>query len=226
MKAKLAVLAIACSLLGGVSTASAGIFGLFGSSSIDVVQEGVLPDFSQTMKVGPALENYYDCQKGTAEWDSFETEKGETIVQFKCELGDEHLTYMDKMSKIALDELSQFDRTSIKLDIAIAMINARQMLDGAQFSAFQDWKKVNFNVQFALSQVEEDAFEISYVGLEPTYVNGAQGDIPLTFGTLQGIFEDENLFETNFAQYSSVEAGVADFLGDAIDNFISLEYGD
>ena len=91
-------------------------------------------------------------------------------------------------------------------------------------SAFQDWKKVNLNVQFAMSQVEEDAFEISYVGLEPTYVNGEQGAIPLTFGTLQGVFEDANLFEADFVQYSSIENGVADFIGDAIDNFCSLEY--
>lgn len=224
MKAKLAALVLAGSLLGGASTASAGLLGLFGSSPIDVVQEGVLPDYSKTKKVGPALESYYDCQKGSAEWDTFETEKGETIVQFKCALGDEHLTYMDKMSRINSKELGQFDRTSIKVDIAIAMINIRQVLDGAQMSAFQDWQKVNLNVQFAMSQVEEDAFEISYVGLEPTYVNGEQGAIPLTFGTLQGVFEDANLFEADFVQYSSIKNGVADFIGDAIDNFCSLEY--
>ena len=79
MKAKLAALVLAGSLLGGASTASAGLFGLFGSSPIDVVQEGVLPDYSKTKKVGPALESYYDCQKGSAEWDTFETEKGETM---------------------------------------------------------------------------------------------------------------------------------------------------
>lgn len=220
MRVKQVAAVLGFMLLGGGATASAGFLDWFGSSAINTVKNGVMEDYSSTMKIGPALENYYDCQKGTTEWSEFETEKGETIVEFKCTLGEEHLHYFDNLKA---------DRSApneVRLDAAIAWINLRNMLQELPLTGIDEWQQLGLSVQFAMSQVNDDEFELSYMGVEPTYSNGAQGSIPVTLGTLQGVFADVNLFDADFVNYENVGRGVVDFVSDASSDFLATEYDD
>lgn len=84
-----AAAAVMCSLWVGAATVHAELFGGFASPAINAVRKGVLPEYSKSITVGGALDNYQSCVKGTTQWSEFETEKGEHLVEFSCRLRPE-----------------------------------------------------------------------------------------------------------------------------------------
>jgi len=59
------------------------LFGLNGcANDIDNVKDGVM-DFDKTLTVGEAFDNWKACNK--SQWNSFETDNGIKVVEFKCE---------------------------------------------------------------------------------------------------------------------------------------------
>lgn len=209
MNCKTLAAAMVLSLI-GMTAAQAGILDLFKSSPVDTVKEGLLPEYSTTVRVGPALENYYDCVSGTASWESFESVRGENIVEFQCVLGEEHRNDLNDPQIIAIAE------TGAALAGVMRSLSGEKGSEVSFKDAVADWQELRLKVQFALSQLDDGAFEIAYVGLSPTYSDGLVGTIPLTHGTLSGVYDNTNLFDADLSNYASQEEGFWDLVGDVI----------
>lgn len=79
------------SLLGGVSLAllftgapaEAGLSSLFASNT-EKVQAGVLEEYSPSVRVGKALNDYYFCYPESKVWKELTSERDEELVEFSC----------------------------------------------------------------------------------------------------------------------------------------------
>lgn len=185
--------AAACCAVALCGQAQAGLFDFFQDSSVDTVKNSVLDEYSEEITVGSALDNYYDCQKGSGKWDSLTGPKDLDLVQFTCsltrhpgELKDQKIMQVAGMLMGNLQGfLDLFDQSSKDKD--------RQSTDELSKQSM-DFAKLDLRVQFAMSKKDSSSFRLYYVGLDGTYQDGLKGQIGLPDGTLHAIYDDEDLW--------------------------------
>ena len=186
-----AAAAVVCSLCFGSATAHAELFGGFASPAINAVRKGVLPEYSKSISVGGALDHYKSCVKGTTSWSEFETEKGEHLVEFSCRLRpeDRDILKNDNQALFVMLYLSGV-MAALSDDEAAKQEGFAQNLVKQSVS----FKNLNFSVQFAMSLLNENEFELSYIGLDTEYEDGLTGNIPLFYSALHAPFADVDVF--------------------------------
>lgn len=57
---------------------------VFASNAIELLQNSVFPQYSDSITVGDALKYSELCENSPSEWSMFKTRRGETIVEFRC----------------------------------------------------------------------------------------------------------------------------------------------
>ncbi len=174
--------------------AQAGLFDFFKDSGVDTVKNSVLEDYSEDITVGSALDNYYDCQKGSGKWDTLTGPKDQDLVQFTCSLNRHPLELKDQ-------KLIQFAGMVMgNLRGFLGLFDQNAQKDKERRSAedlikqSMDFAKLDLRVQFAMSKKDSSSFRLFYVGLDGTYQDGFKGKIELPDGTLHAIYDDEDLW--------------------------------
>lgn len=147
-----------------------------------LIKNGTLEDVDPTKRIGPVLENFYDCQPGTQTWESFEGEDGSTIAEYHCTLGQAHRSFLDDEKLIE----------GLKSGLG-ANVQGDWDLDGQVYEdAVQDLKKLNLEIQFTLSSDDKNyAFELTYLGVAPTYSDGSSGTVPLYIDAISALYENK-----------------------------------
>lgn len=86
------------------------------NNDINIVKDAVIDKISKTITVGQALDSWAKTQKcDSIIWESFETDRGENIVQFVCEI--ENLSTLDKILDIDdLNEIEKINKEIAQLD--------------------------------------------------------------------------------------------------------------
>lgn len=107
-------------------------------NSINIVKDGVL-DFNKTLTVGQAFDNWKSCKSNS--WESFKTENGIDIVEFKCELK------IDEFSQ----KLRNFDKDYKK---------------GNEEGTYLDFKSALLTFQFSINK--DNTFQIH--GINSKYI--------------------------------------------------------
>jgi hypothetical protein len=57
---------------------------VFASNVIELLQNSVFPQYSDTITLGDALTYSELCENSKSEWSAFKNRRGETIVEFRC----------------------------------------------------------------------------------------------------------------------------------------------
>lgn len=165
-------------------------FGLFGGDDpISTVQEGVLPQYSQTVKTGPALEHYYDCAADSARWQSFTSEREESMVSFTCSL---------KNFKAGLSDLGVMQPIMTFGSGLQSLFNSGDIPD--DFSELNDLtdkalapESVELQISFALSLVNKGEFEPRSFALQFIYPDGRMVTNEISIQHLKQIYADKPL---------------------------------
>ncbi len=142
-------------------------FGLFGDSSIELVQEGTFRK-GDSLNIGKALKTYKFCTDGT--WDSSENKRGEKIVTFLC-----NYKSIEALKQSIKDQ--NLTATSVEND-------ALKIMQEKNF-------RIDFVIKFTIS-ADEESFTIRHMGyvfdnkelpndksLEKTMVQNILDDTPL-----------------------------------------------
>lgn len=202
--ASLLPLAAALSLgLYSTQAAAFDLFGLFSSDEeqsqadqqaqdIETVKNGVLQDYSTTVRVGPALEHYFDCLPNTAKWTGEQSARGERLVHFTCSLKGfkEELTdlgFLQNLGMLSAGLNAFFSDPGKGTD---SLKEAGELSE----QAAKNLQSVDLKVSFVMSVVEDKAFEPRSVDLTLNYPSGL-ADYSLKVKHLKQIFDDKTLFD-------------------------------
>ncbi|MBO8415631.1 MAG: hypothetical protein IAB19_04535 [Proteobacteria bacterium] len=172
------------------------LFGLFSSDdkdAIESVQQGVLPDYSTTVKVGAALEHYFDCKQGSAKWSSEVTAREETLVHYQCDLNQ----FSNELHDLGLMESLVTLRSGLEGFLAAPDKGTESFSKAKKLTeeAIQNLKSVNLKVSFVMSVTDEGAFEPRTVAVQPVFKQGEAKDFELRTSKLKLVFKDKSLFD-------------------------------
>lgn len=180
------------------------LFGLFGSDeeetaaaqqtqNIETVKNGVLAQYSTTLRVGPALEHYFDCTPGSAKWSSEVTARGESLVHFQCALKG----FSEELQDLGLMESLVTLRSGLEGFLAAPDKGTESFSRAKKLTeeAVKNLKQVNLKASFVLSITQQGAFEPRTLALQPVFRQGEARDFEISMSKLKLVFQDKSLFD-------------------------------
>ncbi|MBU3827531.1 MAG: hypothetical protein IAA31_08625 [Candidatus Anaerobiospirillum merdipullorum] len=186
------------------------LFGLFGSDdgnsdNIATVKAGVLPQYSDTVRLGPALEQYYDCLDGSSKWTSFTTKKEEQVVRFSCALHD----FTHDLSDLGLLE------TIVAFGSGLGSLFSDHATKDDPFSSSQELtqkalkpQSVTMQQDFVFSLVESGKFSPRDFSLEFSYDDGRKFTQVVGGDMLKLIYADKPLLDLNNEEITKLLFGL------------------
>lgn len=164
---------------------------LFGSGGIGTVQEAVLPEYSSTITLGDALDNYSDCKKDSSSWSSFE-QKGRDIVEFQCRLQKSpQLISSNKANPFMLGLLG-----------ASSFFTGKEgpKLSREAMQSYFKFESITMHINFALSKVDDQDFEVQDIIFSVNFSDGQRGQVNLDPKALKRVFADKPMADFESAE--------------------------
>lgn len=130
------------------------------TNNTDGVKNGFLYDYSKSVTVGDAFDNYKYCS--APKWQEFETEQKEQIVRFTCSLAsvvDSLKSERDALKKPALDKIESYTQAISKKDEKFAqnIFDEEMGRINKQLSPFSQSKQ---RAELELQQLQEEHKEL------------------------------------------------------------------
>ncbi len=203
LKLSAAVAALCLAAAAWAVPAQAGLFDFFNSNGkeqgpnlqidIDAVKQGVLPQYSTTVRVGPGLEHYFDCTERSGSWSAAVSPRAEHLVYFRCRL---------KSLSVNLKDLGLLESLGTISSMLNMMIESRGRGNGQSLSEAGDLVKkasselqgVDLKAGFVMSVVEPGKFEPHSLQLTLNYPAGS-ADFALELDKFGRILRDEAIFK-------------------------------
>ena len=168
--------------------------------NIRIVQNGLLPQYSRSITVGSALDNYYDCFSDTKQWEYFVTAKGQKIVEYRCKLDQQRNT------------LKEFADSSFLFSEVITAYDSLSLLYGGMLSnndkcstkqiPIEELVKISeieLTVQFAINLDDSNTFNHEYLGVKIVYPDNTFQTISLPLYYFESLYTDSSILFPDFA---------------------------
>lgn len=164
---------------------------LFGDGQVTTVKEAVLPQYSKTVTLGDALENYSDCAEDTVVWQSLE-DRGRNLVEFSCRL-------TKSPSVISSNRANPLMLGLLKASSFFTGRKAPELSSEAMQAYFK-FERITLAVRFAMSKLDESAFETDSVLLNVNFSDGQRGQIRLDGDPLRRVYADTPMTDFDNAE--------------------------
>jgi hypothetical protein len=165
-------------------------------NDISLVKDGVLPEYSNSVKVGNVIDSWAKTQEcSDTKWEALETERGEKVIQFTCELNvSKFQTKEDMASNITEEALAaaEKDVAKAKADLRAAIVSRNTVANIAAIEAEnittakmielqghfrqKSLKEAKIIFQFNIA-VDGNTFTAGYQGGEIVFDNGKKSEI-------------------------------------------------
>ncbi len=176
-------------------------FGIFTADPVDTVRQGLLEEYSATVKVGPALEQYFDCVPDSQRWQSFTTRREESVVSYRCTLRQ----FRQDLGSLGIAQNVLAFGAGLQALFANPGKGTENFDEQSQLmqKALQP-DAVSLKSEFILSLSEEGKFAPRSLALEFKYPDGRNFSLPISINRLQRIFADQALFESGDKELASL----------------------
>ena len=217
---------VLCCIIGFVAsfnTAYANFFGNFVGESLEprisnsqldnirTVQNGLLPQYSRSITVGSALNNYYDCFSDTKHWEYFITAKGQKIIEYRCKLDQQRNTLKDfaEASILFSEVIAAYDALSVLYG---GMLSNTDKCSTKQISIDEivEISQMELIAQFAINLDDTSSFSHEYLGVKITYPDNMSQTINLPLYYFESLYSDSSLlFPDNVTDEETQEILIA-----------------
>lgn len=140
----------------------------FASNAIELLQNSVFPQYSESITVNDALQYSELCKNSHSEWSIFKTRRGETIVEFRCKNPSfNNLDDLKKSGSLAMLELKGIPKEALQNPLDFLQrginLNTEQFYKMFGKSAVDAVRQYNANnnyavFHFAQSKVNPNSF--------------------------------------------------------------------
>ncbi|MGC6475583.1 MAG: hypothetical protein ACON41_02985 [Parvibaculales bacterium] len=193
------------------------------SGNVNFVKNGYMNGYD-TLTIGQAFDGWSTCE--TTNWEAFETDRGEEIVSYSCQLkfSDRVKKVLSDVYRANLDEAGSIEKLNETTTRGLKVTSGYQagatgdyelynkLKDGARFryETYLDgltYNHLNYVVQFALSQ-KDDSFVIDYIGAELTFEDGSVIDKALNVNNDDLLEVIYNNYEFDFDTVKNLTDGI------------------